>query len=97
MWIKTNPELPVHSQLKLSTLSDQEMALILEDIQISRSGLGGVANSNKGIEDIMYYNKETHLVYSNTPREGEHTWGFNFGQEITKPVTFNEAFIAYLK
>ena len=96
MWIKTNPELPVYSQLKLSTLSAHEMSLLLDYIQISRSGLGGVVNSNKSIKEIMYHNNEDYFVYSNTPRKGEHTWNFNFGLEITKPVTFSEAFITYI-
>lgn len=92
MWIKTKEDLPVFSQLYISSLSDQELSLILEDIEISRAGCGGVYSRNRGIMQLVSDYKVSNLVWSNTPVEGKKVWCLDFSKEVTKPVTFEEAF-----
>ena len=95
MWAKTNPKLEEYSQLQISSLPDRELEIILENILISRSGLGGLPNTNKGIKELLKKYKEDYLIYSPTPNPGEFLWKFNFNQEISKLVTFEGAFIVY--
>lgn len=70
-----NKNIPVHSFVDLRKTSCENLDLILKYVQVSRYGIGGVSNMNKGILEILGdMSFWQYLVYSATPVKGKFEW-----------------------